>query len=704
MARPKKKPAPTKRPTSGAAYQRQKAAAAERSRDVARAGRDIGTIPPPANPARRRKAEQSLRLFCETYLAHKFSLAWSPDHLQVLTRMEEAIRHGGLFALAMARGSGKTSICEAACLWAILNGLHQFLALIGASAEHAHEMLESIKGELEHNDLLAEDFPEVCFPIRALEGIANRCKGQLHQGRRTHVAWRKREVVLPTIGGSKASGAVLRVAGITGRVRGMKFARPDGRNVRPTLCILDDPQTDQSAASVSQCAKRERVIAGAVLGLAGPGEKITAICPCTVIRKGDVADNLLDRQKHPLWTGQRYKLLNRMPDETGLWEEYAVRRADEFRNGGDGKLATAWYGQRKERMDRGALVAWPERFQADELSAVQHAMNLYFADKHAFAAEYQNEPLTADLGEGQLEAEALAGRTNGLGRGLVPLWATHLTAFIDVQQRLLYWAVCAWADDFTGALVDHGTWPDQARAYFTAADAQRTLGRATAGAGVEGAVRAGLQGCVDLLVGRQWKREDAAALPVERLLIDSGWQTDTVFGFARQLPPGQKAIVLPSKGLGIGARSMPLSEYPRREGERIGLNWILRPADASRRAARNVLIDANWWKTFLCARLHQAVGDRGAFTLFGRPGQADHRMLADHLASEYWEETQGRGRKLHEWAMRPGRTENHWWDCLVGCAAGASMQGCALVAGEGQAVMDKKRVSFRELQARQRAG
>ena len=39
------------------------------------------------------------------------------------------------------------------------------------------------------------------------------------------------------------------------------------------------------------------------------------------------------------------------------------------------------------------MIAWPERFNHDELSAIQHAMNLKLQDERAFYAEYQNEPL-----------------------------------------------------------------------------------------------------------------------------------------------------------------------------------------------------------------------------------------------------------------------------------------------------------------------
>jgi hypothetical protein len=36
--------------------------------------------------------------------------------------------------------------------------------------------------------------------------------------------------------------------------------------------------------------------------------------------------------------------------------------------------------------------------------------------------------------------------------------------------------------------------------------------------------------------------------------------------------------------------------------------------------------------------------------------------------------TSGRGRTLEEWKQRPDHPDNHWFDCLVGCAAGASIR------------------------------
>ena len=84
-----------------------------------------------------------------------------------------------------------------------------------------------------------------------------------------------------------------------------------------------DPQTDESARSLSQCANREAILAGAVLGLAGPGKKISGIMPCTVIRPDDMADNILDRDKHPEWNGERTKMVYAFPADEKLWDEYA---------------------------------------------------------------------------------------------------------------------------------------------------------------------------------------------------------------------------------------------------------------------------------------------------------------------------------------------------------------------------------------------
>ena len=61
--------------------------------------------------------------------------------------------------------------------------------------------------------------------------------------------------------------------------------------------------------------------------------------------------------------------------------------------------------------------------------------------------------------------------------------------FVDVQASLLFFVVTAWEEDFTGYILDYGTFPDQRRQYFTLRDARHTLTAATKASGL-GSVRA----------------------------------------------------------------------------------------------------------------------------------------------------------------------------------------------------------------------
>ncbi|MCY2928178.1 MAG: phage terminase large subunit family protein [Planctomycetota bacterium] len=476
-----------------AAYEATKARAAARNAELARAGQDIGELAAVVNPERKARATGNFRFFCETYFPEIFYLPWSRDHHRVIDKIERAVLNGGLFAMAMPRGSGKTVLCQTAVLWAALVGATPFVCLIAASADRAIQLLETIKTWLETNPLLHEDWPEVTHPIRNLERITNRQKGQRYHGEPTRIEWNADKIVMPTIAGSRASGVVISCSGMKGSdIRGQNHARADGQVVRPQLAMVDDPQTTESAWSPSQSQRREAILAGDVLGMAGPGKKIAGLMCCTVIRPGDMADNMLDREKHPEWQGERTKLVYAFPVNEKLWARYAEIRADSLRNDGDGREATDFYAASREEMDSGAVIAWPERYNDDELSAIQNAMNLKLRDEAAFFAEYQNEPLVEEAAGTTLTADEIAGKLNNHNRGQIPLGASHLTMFIDVQARLLFYVVTAWEDDFTGYVVDYGTWPDQQRQYFTLRDARRTLERVSPHAGRPQDVGAGV--------------------------------------------------------------------------------------------------------------------------------------------------------------------------------------------------------------------
>lgn len=683
-----------------AGYEAMKEQARARNAQLSAAGRDIGPIPEVHDPARKENAAGDFRFFCEAYCPRTFCLPWSEDHLKAIARIEDAVIRGGLFAYAMPRGSGKTVLVETACIWSLLYGHRAFVALIGSDEEHAAGMLDSMKAELEGNDLLLEDFPEAVYPIHSLEGIANRCAGQIYQGARTLITWTAKAIVMPTIPDSKACGAAIQVAGITGRLRGMKHKQADGTTIRPSLVVLDDPQTDESARSPSQCAQREKILAGAVLGLAGPGVKIAGFMPCTVISPDDLADHIMDREKHPHWQGERTKLVYSFPTNTKLWDQYASIRAESLRTERRGVEATEFYREHQVEMDTGSKVAWAARYNPDEISALQNAMNLKLdRGDAAFFAEFQNEPLPEHGPvEELLSADQIAGKVSGYRRGLAPVTMSRLTCFVDVQEKLLFWMTCGWADDFTGHVVDYGAYPDQRREYFTLRDARRSLAIVHRGAGLEGTIYDGLDALTKDLLGREWQRDDGAAMRIDRCLIDANWgqSTDSVYQFCResQFSP----ILLPSHGKYIGASSRDLRDWTVKPGDRLGHHWFI-PSLAGKRVVRHILIDTNFWKSFVFARLAAATGDKGTLTLFGRRPE-EHRLLADHLTAEYRVRTQGRGRTVDEWKARPGNLDNHWLDCLVGCAAAASLQGASLPGSEAPQRPRKRMLTQADFQRR----
>ena len=104
----------------------------------------------------------------------------------------------------------------------------------------------------------------------------------------------------------------------------------------------------------------------------------------------------------------------------------------------------------------------------------------------------------------------------------------------------------------------------------------------------------------------------------------------------------------------------------RMVGDRVEHNWRM-PNIRGKRAVRHVVFDTNYWKSFVASRLLTSRGDRGNLSLWGRE-TVRHMLFAEHLTAEYRVKTEGRGRKVDEWKMRPEAHDNHWFDGVVGAA------------------------------------
>jgi len=675
---------------------------AERNRAATKASQDAHPVPEIEDYDRRKLCGESFRVFCETYFPSAFYRAWSDDHLRVIGRIEKAVRDGGLFAFAMPRGSGKTTLARCSALWAVLYGYRPFVCLIGAADDRAKELLLPIKKHIIENPLLLADFPEAVHPLRCLENSSKRQLQQHIQGQLTHVHWGQEKLVFPTVEKehlpktlrddgyeiSPSCGSIITTTSLDANMRGQQHTLADGSIIRPSLVLLDDPQTRQSAASPTQTKRRMELLNGDVLGMAGPGETISAVLTCTKIYDGDLADQVLDHEKNPEWDSECTKLVYAFPTDEKLWDEYAnIRRSR------GPAAATEFYRRHREAMDAGAVIAWPARYDSrTEASAIQHAVNLKLkVGPEAFASEYQNEPVAEQINDQVVTVDQVCEKINGRKRSEVPEACTKLTMFIDVHDRLLFYCVCAWEENFTGYVIDYGTFPQQRRHGFTLKTATRTLGRAFPGAGTDGAIHAGLEKLVTTYLSREWKRGDGL-MKIDRLLVDMGYKPGIVADVKRKA--GGNAMML-AKGMGIRAGRKPLSTYTRHPGEVHGHYWYI-PNVRRTGEFPHVLTDVNYWKTFVHSGLLTAAGDRGCISLFGSDGR-EHELFAEHVAhSETWVETTALGRVVHEWSPRPTRPDNHWFDCLVGCAAAASMCGVK-APGETAAGRSRKRYTQDDL-------
>lgn len=632
--------------------------------------KDIGNIPPVKDPERRARCSQDLACFLKTYMEETYILEWSKDHITVIRKIEKCILSGGLFSIAMPRGSGKTSVIEGATIWATLYGYRKYPVLIGSSAIAAQDLLASIKIELETNDLLCEDFPEVCYPFQKLEGISLRCKGQTYGGGvRTFIDYKTDKIVFPTIGGSAASGTILECRGLTGNLRGMKHKKTDGEVMRPDLALLDDCQTDESAVSPSQCDKRESLINSAVLGLAGHKKQIAGFMLCTIIHRNDLSARLLDHQKNPQWQGETAKLIYKFPDtQKTLWREYADLRNEGILDGDQGAKANQFYISNRVAMDAGAIVAWDERKYPTEISALQHIENLLIErGEEAFYAEFQNDPVSRVQSIYEVNEEIVLKRLNSYDRYIVPDNCNFLTVGIDINYIGLHYQVIASTNDGTGYIVDYGKYPGHDNDYLF--DSKKTSGTTEAQA-----IYQGVYQLIDELVNIKRFIQKGGQKNIDGILVDCGgtWMK-VVFNVCRQLNMSMPVPVMCSRG------RYNKGYNPTRTIGKIGENWF-KTKFVNMDDGQVIVHNSDIWRMRYQKAFLSAPGAPGSISIYGKE-KKQHKKLAEHICSEILTEfVRGDVHDYYTWDLRVGY-KNDLLDAGVIAYVASQVAGSSVICG-----------------------
>ena len=645
--------------------------ASQANRDLAKrkAERDIGLIPKPKKPTMRGRAIKSLEFFVRRYFNHWFPGPFFNDQLEQIKETEQAILNGTSKAYAAMRGGGKTSIARAAVIWAILNGHSNYIVLIGATGADSNNNLNTIKGELESNELLIEDYPEICVPAKALEGSSRRCVGQTCNLIRTNIEWKMNKIILPDIKKDMSEGdwvfkydkktglkAIIECKSMDGAIRGLNT-----RGSRPDLVILDDIETRESVKSDSQTQAIRVKIDTDISGLAGKKKSLTIIAIGTIMAEMSVMAELTDAKQRPSYSGKRYSYVKKWPKAEEIWKEYMDIRADtEFRGPKD---ANKFYLDNKEAMDEEVEVAWVDGYDKNLYSSAIEQIYASWIDKRDngmayIACECQNDPSMLLRNDGsELTAEQIYQHANGFNRCWMPPEVRTLTGFIDVHgsSNYLYWSLIGWDVERTGYIIDYGRFPET-----------QTLGERYKGT-IESQISRGLIDFSKFINANKYTTDSGLVLdPV--FGVDSGWgQTSpVVYSFCRNTNN-----YFATKGSSVGFRDF----------DKIGDKSSMRGDGWRELKSQNVkftklayLFDANRYKRRVFDAFLLPIKERGTITIFGRA--AEHVEFIRHLLSEYPKVIveKGTGLETELFERYPSRP-NHWLDTVVGAMVIAAIRG-----------------------------
>jgi hypothetical protein len=532
---------------------------------------------------------------------------------------------------------------------------------VAATAEDAERILHNIKMEYETNDALFADFPEICAPVRALEGAPQRSNTQEVNGKRTLIRWSGKHVVFPTVEGSPSSGSILMTKGMDGSIRGARY-----RNRRPDLIIIDDAETRESASNDSQIETRELIIEQDIGGLGGPGKRVARVMLCTCMNRRCVSYRFTDPKVKPSWNGRRYAMMVKAPDREDLWNEYIQIRQMSMSEGDRfGRTAHKFYLEHRAEMDAGAIVGNPKRYitsnledgEPAEVSAIQHAYNI-IASKGLpyFQAECQNDPSAE--GEPQhngLTAAHVARKLSGIPRGLMPNDTQALTGFIDLGKRVCHWCVIAWQPGARGSIIDYGV--EEVH---------------NADAGPEPAIVRALHTWRDRILAGPYMTQSGVPKRLDAVLIDAGnWDT-AVWQFVTDVggSPFRAA-----KGFGSGYKQSPFNTPTKSSSDtRVGEHWVVARQPHGGWLHR---LDVDYWKRWCHDRFLTPTESPGSLAVFGDDHRV-HHSFSHHIVSEVEKEEFVVGKGLRRyWDQQ--NANNHWLDCVTGACAAGSMCGVQLL-------------------------
>jgi phage terminase large subunit-like protein len=207
-------------------------------------------------------------------------------------------------AIIAPRGLGKSTWWFALIpMWLAAHQHRRFIAAFANSATQAEEHLGTFKRELENNQLLRADFPDLCAPAKKPSGASIADSQSMYVAR---------------------SGFVFAARGIDSSVLGLKVGTR-----RPDHIILDDVEGTEGNYSPTQKESRLKTILSGVLPM---NNRASVTMAGTVAMPGAIIDDVAAKQRgeeYPEWVDEErfvpryYDIIQTNPDgtERSIWEE-----------------------------------------------------------------------------------------------------------------------------------------------------------------------------------------------------------------------------------------------------------------------------------------------------------------------------------------------------------------------------------------------
>lgn len=494
----------------------------ERQHKHREAAREIGELPPPADPWSRAMCRYTLLGFglhycrekCDAFDQPLLKRPPSPRMERFIFALQKRIFFGGLKHVRWPRGRGKSTWVKIALIWAAVYGHRRFLVVVEKTKGSAKVFVDECWRRIYSQPRLAADFPEFAIPMRDISLRAQRIRVQTYRGVATAA---KMDVStfnyykFPTLVGYPDTGAIIAFRGSDQSIRGINI---DSR--RPDFFFLDDPQTDEEARNPESVRKIEDEICGAILGAGSADETVAAVMASTVIEPDDVSETFADPKKHPEWETETETLIVKWGPEQYV-AEY-IRRLEV-----DPADARQWYADNRGFIELGVEVFDDDAFdvKVGQISAYQAALELLHVMKpRKFYADMQMIPNKAQ-GIYRISADDVAKRVNGVPFGVVPLACDQgVLAFVDVNSVAgLRWELCAFGRGRIAATLAYGQYP---------APGVRLFKEGIPRSAIPGILAPALRAVAAAIAAVQLKREDGTLVKCSGICFDGGWETETI--------------------------------------------------------------------------------------------------------------------------------------------------------------------------------